>query len=109
MRRDFIAKQKQKDATNAKITCAVSIGPREGGGLGLAARLRVKEKTLAHIELDALAKEAHEKMCPYSHATRGNVDVQSEVVGVQTSGELRCLSVPRAAGFLPAMSVRHGD
>ena len=29
----------------------------------------------------ALAKEAHEKICPYSHATRNNVDVQIEVAG----------------------------
>ena len=26
-------------------------------------------------------KEAHEKICPYSHATRGNVEVLLEVVG----------------------------
>jgi len=28
-----------------------------------------------------LAREAHEKICPYSHATRGNVNVQLEVIG----------------------------
>src|SRR3977135_4558361 len=33
---DFVATQKKKDAASAKITCAVSIGPREGGGFGLA-------------------------------------------------------------------------
>src|ERR1043166_3037730 len=32
---DYIAKQNKKNAANAKITCAVSIGPRDGGGLGL--------------------------------------------------------------------------
>ena len=37
---------------------------------------------LLQAELAALAKEAHEKICPYSHATRGNVDVQIEVAGV---------------------------
>src|SRR6201986_1339100 len=31
---DFIAKQQKKDASKAKITCAVSIGPRDGGGFG---------------------------------------------------------------------------
>jgi organic hydroperoxide reductase OsmC/OhrA len=31
--------------------------------------------------LTALASEAHEKICPYSHATRNNVDVQLEVAG----------------------------
>lgn len=32
-------------------------------------------------QLAALAREAHEKICAYSHATRGNVDVQLEVEG----------------------------
>ena len=78
---DFVAKQQKKDATKTKVTCAVSIGPREGGGFGLAAKLTVEDKSLAQAELAALAREAHQKICPYSHATRGNVDVQLEVVG----------------------------
>jgi osmotically inducible protein OsmC len=28
-----------------------------------------------------MAREAHEKICPYSHATRGNVDVELDVKG----------------------------
>ena len=78
---DYVAKQHKKDGTKARITCAVSIGPRDGGGFGLAVRLRVEDASLAQAELTALAREAHEKICPYSHATRGNVDVQLEVVG----------------------------
>ena len=78
---DFIAKQQKKNATKAKVTCAVSIGPREGGGFGLAVKLMIEDRSLAQAELAALAREAHEKICPYSHATRGNVDVQLEVVG----------------------------
>ncbi len=78
---DFVGKQQKKDASRAKITAAVSIGPREGGGFGIAVKLHVEDKSLPQAELAALAKEAHEKICPYSHATRGNVDVQLEVVG----------------------------
>lgn len=78
---DFVGKQRKKDASKAKITTAVSIGPREGGGFGLAVKLHVEDKSLPQSELAALAKEAHEKICPYSNATRGNVDVQLEVVG----------------------------
>jgi lipoyl-dependent peroxiredoxin len=78
---DFIAKQQKKDATKAKITCAVSIGPREAGGFGIAVKMQVEDKTLPQGDLSALVKEAHEKICPYSHATRNNVDVQFEVVG----------------------------
>ena len=78
---DFVGKQHKKDASKAAVTAAVSIGPREGGGFGLAVKLRVEDKSLPQAELAALAKEAHEKICPYSHATRGNVDVQIEVAG----------------------------
>ncbi|MDE2365207.1 MAG: organic hydroperoxide resistance protein [Hyphomicrobiales bacterium] len=78
---DFIAKSHKKDATKAKITCHVSIGPREGGGFGLAVKMHVEDKSMPQAELAALVKEAHEKICPYSHATRGNVDVQLEVAG----------------------------
>jgi lipoyl-dependent peroxiredoxin len=78
---DFVGKQHKKDASKAAVTAAVSIGPREGGGFGLAVKLRVEDKSLPQAELAVLAKEAHEKICPYSHATRNNVDVQIEVAG----------------------------
>jgi osmotically inducible protein OsmC len=78
---DFVAKQQKKDASKARITCAVSIGPRELGGFGLAVKMRVEDRSLPQAELSSLAREAHDKICPYSHATRGNVDVQFEIVG----------------------------
>jgi lipoyl-dependent peroxiredoxin len=78
---DFVAKQKKRDATKAKITCAVSIGPREAGGFGIAVQMRVEDRSFAQTELDALVSQAHEKVCPYSHATRGNVEVVFEVIG----------------------------
>jgi Ohr subfamily peroxiredoxin len=78
---DFVGKQQKKNAANATVTCSVSIGPRDKGGFGLAVKLRVEDKSLPQAELAALAREAHEKICPYSHATRDNVDVQLEVVG----------------------------
>src|SRR3984893_18957235 len=78
---DFVGKQHKQDASKAAVTAAVSIGPREGGGFVLAVKLRVEDKSLPQAELAALAKEAHEKICPYSHATRGNVDVGLEIVG----------------------------
>ena len=59
----------------------MSIGPREAGGFGIAVKLHVEDKSLPQADLAALAKEAHEKICPYSHATRGNVGVELEVVG----------------------------
>lgn len=78
---DFIGKQHKVNAAGAKVTAAVSIGPREAGGFGLAVVLTVEDPSLPQAELEALATEAHEKICPYSHATRGNVDVKLMVKG----------------------------
>ena len=78
---DFVGKQHKQDASKAEVTCAVSIGPREGGGFGLAVKLRVDDKSLPQAELEKLVEEAHTKICPYSHATRGNVEVTFEVIG----------------------------
>jgi osmotically inducible protein OsmC len=44
-------------------------------------KLLVKDPSLAQAELASLAKDAHEKICPYSHATRGNVQVELAVEG----------------------------
>ena len=41
---DFVGKQHKKDATKARITADVSIGPRDGGGFGLAVKLRVEDR-----------------------------------------------------------------
>ena len=78
---DFVARQHKQDASKAQVTCAVSIGPRDGGGFGIAVRMKVEDSSLAQASLDALVHEAHAKICPYSHATRGNVDVRFDVVG----------------------------
>lgn len=78
---DFVAKLHGKDAKNAKVTCSVSIGKRDGGGFGLAVKMHVEDKSLPQSDLESIVKEAHEKICPYSHATRGNIEVKLEVVG----------------------------
>ncbi len=78
---DYIGHQHKKDASKAQVTCAVSIGPRDAGGFGLEVKLHVVDKSLPQAELQALANEAHEKICPYSHATRGNVPVEITVEG----------------------------
>jgi lipoyl-dependent peroxiredoxin len=52
---DYVAKQHKKDATDARVTADVSIGPRDLGGFGLAVKLHVEDKNLPQAELDALA------------------------------------------------------
>lgn len=78
---DFVAKQHKKDAAQAKVTCSVGIGKRAQGGFALSVHMKIEDKNLSQDELAMLVKEAHEKICPYSHATRGNVEVTFDVIG----------------------------
>jgi len=78
---DYVAKLAKKDASKAKVTCSVSIGPRDGGGFGLAVKMTVEDRSLPQAELKALVDKAHAEICPYSHATRNNVPIEFEVKG----------------------------
>jgi len=63
----------------ATVTAEVGIGPRSEGGFGITADLVVSLPGLAKDEAEALVEKAHQ-VCPYSNATRGNVDVTLIVV-----------------------------
>lgn len=78
---DLVGKMHQFDATNVKVTCSVSIGARKGSGYGLSVNLRVEEPNIPQDQLMAFVHEAHEKICPYSHATRNNIQIEFEIVG----------------------------
>jgi Ohr subfamily peroxiredoxin len=78
---EFVASQHKKSVAGSSVTCSVSVGPREGGGFGIAAKLLVKVPTLPKAEAETLVAETHANICPYSHATRGNIDVVIEVEG----------------------------
>ncbi len=63
---------------DVNVEATVGIGPRSEGGFGLEVALAVTvpgmDKTLA----DELVAAAHE-VCPYSNATRNNIDVKLSV------------------------------
>ena len=77
----FVAgKEKVKIPDEAKVTATVGIGPREdGAGFGIEAALEVSVPGLDKAVVEDLAKKAH-VVCPYSHATRGNLNVKTTVV-----------------------------
>lgn len=60
------------------ITAHVSIGP-SGAGFGLAVELVASIPELPKQEAEALVWAAHE-VCPYSNATKGNIQVDVKVV-----------------------------
>jgi osmotically inducible protein OsmC len=78
---EFLATQKKLDVKGTEVTCSTSIGPREGGGFGIAVKMHVKVPHLPTAQAKELAEETHEKICPYSHATRGNIDFILEAEG----------------------------
>lgn len=59
------------------VTAKVAIGP-VGKAFGLAVELSVSLPELPRDQAEALVKAAHE-VCPYSNATRGNIDVKVSV------------------------------
>jgi Ohr subfamily peroxiredoxin len=65
-----------KVPADVTVEAAVGIGPREAGGFGLTVSLTVTLPGVDQSEAERLTEAAH-KICPYSNAVRGNVDVQT--------------------------------
>lgn len=63
----------------AAVTGEVGIGPNGAGGFGLAAELKVSLPGMEAAAAQALVAKAHE-VCPYSNATRGNIEVKVALV-----------------------------
>ena len=75
----FVAGGQQIDVTGTEVSASVSIGTLDSGGFGLAVELDVHVPTLDHDAALALVEQAHQ-VCPYSNATRGNIDVALSIV-----------------------------
>jgi lipoyl-dependent peroxiredoxin len=76
-----IAAGRKLDLSGTRITARVGIGTLKSGGFGLAAALDLDAPQLSREQgLDLMAR-AHEN-CPYSRATRGNIEVTLSVGGV---------------------------
>jgi lipoyl-dependent peroxiredoxin len=56
------------------VTATVGIGPRSEGGFGITADLEVSLPGVERADAEKLVEAAHQ-ICPYSNATRNNVDV----------------------------------
>jgi osmotically inducible protein OsmC len=75
----FVAGQRKIALKDVSVTAEVGIGPREPTGFGIAVKLQVNLPGLDQALAQELVDTAHNDICPYSHATRGNVDVQITV------------------------------
>ena len=75
----FVGGSEQADLTGTEVSASVSIGTLAEGGFGLAVELDVHAPNLDHATALALVEKAHQ-VCPYSNATRGNVEVTLSVI-----------------------------
>ncbi|WP_321792735.1 organic hydroperoxide resistance protein [Caballeronia sp. J97] len=76
----FVAgQQKRAIPADTTVSADVGVGPNDAGGFKLDIELRVSLPGLDATEAQALVDAAHQ-VCPYSNATRNNVDVRVKVI-----------------------------
>jgi lipoyl-dependent peroxiredoxin len=74
------ARRERLDASDSTVNSSVELGPVGGGAYGLAVTLQVLLPSIEQHTAERLVEAAH-KVCPYSNATRGNINVTLQVVG----------------------------
>ncbi|MDR6224369.1 organic hydroperoxide resistance protein [Desmospora profundinema] len=75
----LVARQKRVKTGETQVTAHVSIGKDEDGGFALSAILEVQVPGVDEETARELVEAAHQ-VCPYSKATRGNIDVTLHVL-----------------------------
>jgi osmotically inducible protein OsmC len=75
----LVATRQKLDVSGTEVSASIGIGPDGKGGFGLAASLVIYAPKLDKATALALTEEAHQ-VCPYSNATRGNIEVELSVI-----------------------------
>jgi Ohr subfamily peroxiredoxin len=75
-----VARGRNADASDSRIASTVGIGPTGTGGFTLQVSLDLHAPSVSQEEARELMARAHER-CPYSNATRGNIEVSLMVDG----------------------------
>jgi Ohr subfamily peroxiredoxin len=75
----LVAGQRKLDVTGTEVSASIGIGPLDNSGFGLTAALVVYAPKLDKATAQSLTEAAHQ-VCPYSNATRGNIEVDLSVV-----------------------------
>jgi Ohr subfamily peroxiredoxin len=70
----LVGRQEKADVSDSAVGSRVSIGQLDSGGFGLAVELEITLPNVDHATAQELTEKAHQ-VCPYSNATRGNIDV----------------------------------
>jgi osmotically inducible protein OsmC len=80
------AAERKLDLSDSRVTARIGIGVLESGGFGLTAAIDLEAPGIGREEAAELMVRAHEG-CPYSRATRGNIDVSLTVGGAAADRE----------------------
>ena len=75
---NLVIKRSKIETGETSVQAKVSIGQIEKGGFGLAVELDVNIPGVSLEEAQSLVEQAHQ-VCPYSNATRNNIEVQLAV------------------------------
>ena len=75
---NLVVKQSKLPAGETTVTASVTIGKLDNGGFCLAVEMLVHVPGVPKDAAEQLVKKAHE-VCPYSNATRGNIQVDFTV------------------------------
>lgn len=75
---NLVIKRAKMETGETTVQAKVSIGQIENGGFGLAVELDVNVPGVSLEEAKSLVEQAHQ-VCPYSNATRNNIEVQLAV------------------------------
>ncbi|WP_028478412.1 organic hydroperoxide resistance protein [Nocardia sp. CNY236] len=71
----LVGTQERANIDDSAVGAKVGIGSNDAGGYGLTVTLEVSLPHLSREDAQTLADKAHQ-VCPYSNATRGNIDVE---------------------------------
>jgi lipoyl-dependent peroxiredoxin len=74
-----VAGREQLDVSGTEVSASVGIGTLPDGGFGLQVALDVHAPALDEATARDLVAKAHQ-VCPYSNATRGNIEVTLTIV-----------------------------
>ncbi|AZI32498.1 organic hydroperoxide resistance protein [Kaistella carnis] len=75
---NLVIKKSKIETGETTVKAKVSIGQIENGGFGLAVELDVNVPGVSLEEAQSLTEQAHQ-VCPYSNATRNNIEVKLAV------------------------------
>jgi Ohr subfamily peroxiredoxin len=71
----LVIKQESMATGETSVNAKISIGQLENGGFGLAGELAINVPGVSQEKAQELVEKAHQ-VCPYSNATRGNVEIK---------------------------------